>query len=176
MIAVAAGTIGPIGFLGLQAGYAFEAIFGITNNFTLHTIIIIDVVLLLLLFLQPTGIHRGIQFLSRLNVNLSSFYVSPYYSLALGCLSLINFSVHLVPIYKTLLASKPIGAIQLGWVLETVFFIAWFAGYAPMMSIFVARISRGRTIRQIVLMIGVLAGIIMNFWFTTVVVRESSMS
>src|SRR5690606_2361592 len=50
----------------------------------------------------------------------------------------------------------------------TVFFIAWFVGYAPMMSIFVARISRGRSIRQIIMIIGVLAGIIMNFWFTTV--------
>jgi len=32
-----------------------------------------------------------------------------------------------------------------GW---TVFFWGWFLGYGPMMAIFIARISRGRTIRQ----------------------------
>ena len=33
----------------------------------------------------------------------------------------------------------------------TVFFWGWFLGFAPMMSVFVARISRGRTIRELVL-------------------------
>ncbi|MFP3345805.1 BCCT family transporter, partial [Halomonas sp. SIMBA_159] len=32
VIAVAAGTIGPIGFLGLQAAYGMESLFGVPNN------------------------------------------------------------------------------------------------------------------------------------------------
>lgn len=48
----------------------------------------------------------------------------------------------------------------------TVFFFAWFVGYAPLMAIFVARISRGRTIRQMVIAVAVLAPIATTIWFT----------
>ncbi|OUR74664.1 BCCT transporter, partial [Marinomonas sp. 42_23_T18] len=50
----------------------------------------------------------------------------------------------------------------------TVFFWGWFLGYGPLMAMFVARISRGRTIRQMVLLISVVAPIITTFWFTIV--------
>ena len=32
----------------------------------------------------------------------------------------------------------------------TVFYYAWFVAYAPFMSLFIAKISRGRTVRQVV--------------------------
>src|SRR5699024_7868971 len=41
-------------------------------------------------------------------------------------------------------------------------------GYGPMMVIFVARISRGRTIRQLVTAVSVIAPVIAPFWFTVV--------
>ncbi len=167
MIAVAAGTIGPIGFLGLQAGYAFEAIFGITNNFTLHTSIIIGVVIIAAIS-AASGIHRGIQFLSRLNVNLSIVLCIAILFLGPGMFIIDKFLGAFGTYIQNFIGLETYRGDPAWLGAWTVFFIAWFAGYAPMMSIFVARISRGRTIRQIVLMIGVLAGIIMNFWFTTV--------
>src|SRR5699024_6475117 len=48
----------------------------------------------------------------------------------------------------------------------TVFFFAWFLGYAPMMGILVARVSRGRTIREIVVAVTIIAPIVTAFWFT----------
>jgi len=48
----------------------------------------------------------------------------------------------------------------------TVFFFAWFIGYAPLMAIFVARISRGRSIREMILAVAVLAPIATTVWFT----------
>src|SRR5699024_1216277 len=50
----------------------------------------------------------------------------------------------------------------------TVFFFAWFIGYGPMMAIFTARISRGRTIRELVLAVAIIAPVIATFWFTVV--------
>ena len=46
------------------------------------------------------------------------------------------------------------------------FFFAWFIGYAPLMAIFVARISRGRSIREMILAVAVLAPIATTVWFT----------
>lgn len=57
------------------------------------------------------------------------------------------------------------GAWLGGW---TVFFFAWFLGYAPMMAMFVSRISRGRTIREIVTAVAVIAPVVTTFWFTIV--------
>jgi choline-glycine betaine transporter len=48
----------------------------------------------------------------------------------------------------------------------TVFFFAWFIGYGPLMAIFVARISRGRTIRQMIVSVAILAPIATTLWFT----------
>jgi choline-glycine betaine transporter len=48
----------------------------------------------------------------------------------------------------------------------TVFFWGWFLGYGPLMAVLVARISRGRTIRQIMLSVGVIAPLATHFWFT----------
>ena len=50
----------------------------------------------------------------------------------------------------------------------TVFFWGWFLGYGPLMAMFVARISRGRTIREMILLISVVAPVITCFWFTIV--------
>lgn len=50
----------------------------------------------------------------------------------------------------------------------TVFFFAWFLGYGPMMTIFVARISRGRTIRELVTAVAIIAPVVTTFWFSVV--------
>lgn len=50
----------------------------------------------------------------------------------------------------------------------TVFFFAWFVGYGPMMALFTSRISRGRTIRELVIAVAVIAPVVTTFWFTVV--------
>ena len=54
----------------------------------------------------------------------------------------------------------------LGW--WTVFFWGWFLGYGPLMAVFVARVSRGRSIRSIIILLSLVAPLITNFWFTIV--------
>jgi choline-glycine betaine transporter len=48
----------------------------------------------------------------------------------------------------------------------TVFFFAWFIGYTPLMAVFVSRISRGRTIRETIMAVAILAPIATTIWFT----------
>ncbi|MBO1912586.1 BCCT family transporter, partial [Microvirga sp. 3-52] len=50
----------------------------------------------------------------------------------------------------------------------TIFFWGWFLGYGPMMGIFISTISRGRTIRELVVAIAIIAPIVTCFWFTVV--------
>lgn len=50
----------------------------------------------------------------------------------------------------------------------TVFYWGWFIGYAPMVALYVARISRGRTIREIIMTLSIIAPLVTMFWFTVV--------
>lgn len=167
IISVAAGTIGPIGFLGLQAGYGLNALFGVPNNIVIQCMIIIVIVILAAIS-AATGIHKGIQILSRYNIILSLFLVGAV--LILGP-ALFIFDSYLesfglyVENFITMSTFTSDGAWLGGW---TVFFFAWFLGYAPMMALFVSRISRGRTIREIVTAIAVIAPVVTTFWFTIV--------
>ncbi|MGR5284900.1 BCCT family transporter [Vibrio maritimus] len=167
IIAVAAGTIGPIGFLGLQISYAMQALFSIPDTFaTQATVVVIAMVFYTLSALS--GVNRGIQLVSRYNVILaaalilfiliagSTGFIIDSYVQGLG--TMIDQFVPMA-MYR--------GDTQwLSW--WTVFFWGWFIGYAPMMAIFIARISRGRTIRQLILSISIAAPLVTCFWFTIV--------
>src|SRR5690625_4832835 len=50
----------------------------------------------------------------------------------------------------------------------TLFFWGWFIGYGPMMAIFISRISRGRTIRELVIAVSVISPLVSNLWFSVV--------
>lgn len=167
VISVAAGTIGPIGFLGLQASYGLSALFNISDTLAMQILIIVLLVIAAAIS-AASGIHRGIQILSTYNVYLALFLVVAV--LVLGPALFISNSylesfATYVQNFFTLSAYRGDESWLSGW---TIFFFAWFLGYGPMMAIFVTRISRGRTIRQLVTAVAVVAPIISTFWFTVV--------
>ncbi|WP_234032337.1 BCCT family transporter [Lentibacillus cibarius] len=167
IISVAAGTIGPIGFLGLQAGYGVNALFGIPNTFLVQSLIIIILVAVAAIS-AVTGIHKGIQFLSSYNVILALFLIGTVLVVGPG-LFLFNSYLESFGMYVQNFISMNTFRGDKAWLSGwTVFFFAWFLGYGPMMAIFVGRISRGRTIREIVTAVAVIAPVVTTFWFTVV--------
>jgi choline-glycine betaine transporter len=173
IIAVVAGTVGPIGFLGLQVSYGLNTLFGIADNATTQTAVI-SVLTIVYVASAITGVTKGIQLLSRLNmilavcllaflmVTTSAMFVISHFFEALG--------THITHFFQMALYRGDAGmfgeAGWLGW--WTVFFWGWFIGYGPMMAIFIARISKGRSIRAIVIMLSIIAPLITMFWFTIV--------
>ena len=167
IIAVAAGTIGPIGFLGLQISYALNALFGVQDTLITQSLVVLFAIAMYTLS-ALSGLSRGIQLISRYNILLSvaliifillfgptSFIIDGYMQ---GMARMVNNFVPM-SLYRG-------DANWLSW--WTVFFWGWFIGYGPMMAIFIARISRGRTIRQLILSISVIAPLITCFWFSVV--------
>ncbi|HKJ11076.1 MAG TPA: BCCT family transporter [Ornithinimicrobium sp.] len=165
IIAVVAGTVGPIGFLGLQVSYGLSTLFGVPDNYgvqlaiigTLTTIAVISVV---------SGIDKGIQILSQLNVWLA---------LALALITVVLGSVVFaaqtwlggIGVYVTNFFQMSLYQGDEAWVNGwTVFFFGWFLGYGPLMSIFIARISRGRTARDLLISTAVIPPIATTMWFT----------
>lgn len=165
IISVAAGTIGPIGMLAMQMTYFFERLFSIPDTYATQLVILLGLVIIYTAS-AVTGIHRGIKWLSSVNA---------YLTIVLGfTLLLIGPGRFIVNTFLTsfslyVMDFIPISLFRadeqwLGW--WSVFYWGWFGGYGPVLAVFMARVSRGRTIREIVLLIGVIAPIITNLWFT----------
>ena len=167
IIAVAAGTIGPIGFLGLQVSYALNMLFGVPDGFSTQLIVILFAIVLYTLS-AISGVSRGMQILSRINVILA--FVLMIFILVFGPTNfIINGYIQGVGtmVDKFIpMATFRSDKVWLSW--WTVFFWGWFLGYAPMMAIFIARISRGRTIRQLIMTVSIIAPLVTCFWFTII--------
>ncbi|TFH90409.1 BCCT family transporter [Vibrio ouci] len=167
IIAVAAGTIGPIGFLGLQISYAVNALFGIPDGLMTQTLVVLLAMAAYTLS-ALSGLSKGMQLISRYNIILSLVLV--VFILIAGPTSFI-VDGYIQGMGQMIDNFVPMALYRgdtnwLSW--WTVFFWGWFIGYAPMMAIFIARISRGRTIRQLILAISIVAPLITCFWFSIV--------
>jgi len=167
IVAVAAGTIGPIGFLGLQTSYALNTLFGIPDTFTTQLIIIIFAIALYTLS-AISGLARGMQLLSRFNVILA-FGLMVFILMFGPSKFIVNGYIQgvgtMVQNFIPMATYRGDEAWLGGW---TVFFWGWFLGYSPMMAIFIARISRGRTIRELITTVCILAPLVTCFWFTVI--------
>jgi len=167
VLAVVAGTVGPIGFLGLQVSFGLEKLFGIPDTYTTQLVILLSLIGIYTLS-AVSGVTKGIQILSRANVLLAVVLIT--FILFFGPTAfIIDSYIHSFGIYLDKFIPMATFRASPGWLdWWTVFFWGWFLGYGPLMAMFVARISRGRTIRQMVLLISVVAPIITTFWFTIV--------
>jgi choline-glycine betaine transporter len=173
IISVMAGTVGPIGFLGLQMAYGLSALFGVPDTFTTQAVVILSLVGIYSIS-AVTGLSKGIKILSQFNVILV-FVLLVYMLLAGPTADILDsfvggFGTYIANFLPMALFRGEAGAFGdsawLGW--WTVFFWGWFIGYGPLMAVFIARISRGRSIRSIVLMLSIVAPIVTNFWFTII--------
>lgn len=165
IIGAAAGTIGPIGFLGLQVSYGLSAILGIPDTFMTQLIVIL-VLLIIVLISALTGIQKGIQFLSKLNVNIVILIAAFLLVFGPGKFIIQTF----ITSYGTYITDfiqissfRGDNAWLGSWML---FFFGWFIGFGPLVSLFVARISTGRKIREIFIVVAIVAPIVTNLWFT----------
>jgi len=164
VLAAAAGTIGPIGFLGLQLAFAAEQTLGWRDGPMLQVAVVAALVVVATAS-AVSGVERGIQTISRINVLLTA--VAALFLLVVGPTGFIvssfgsGIALELRDLVHLSLYRGDPNWLS-GW---TVFYWGWFLGYGPIMSVFVARISRGRTVREVLLSISLVAPLLTAAWF-----------
>jgi choline-glycine betaine transporter len=122
-----------------------------------------------------SGVGRGIKWLSNLNMGLSFFLLA--FFLVFGS-TLFALEVFFVGIWDYLRALPGIsftvwsddgteqGAALAGWQGGwTVFYWAWWIAVTPFVGLFLARISRGRTVREFILGAMIIPSIMCFIWF-----------
>lgn len=148
-----------IGGVGTSLGLAVplvtslvSKITGLPESFGLQMVILFIWTALFTLTVY-SGLKTGMAKLADLNTYIAFFLLA--YVFIIGPTTFIlntwcnSLGLMFSDFLKLSLWSDPIanGGFPEGW---TVFYWAWWVAYAPMMGLFVARISRGRTIRQVV--------------------------
>ena len=165
VLAVIAGTVGPVGFLGIQLSYGLNALFGIPDTYATQ-LVLLAILTVVYTLSAVSGVTRGIQFLSSANVLIGGamllFIVimgPTEFLLKAFPLGMVDYLKHIVPM--------AVFRADSGWLDSwTLFFWGWFIGFGPLMAMLVARISRGRTLRQMVLLITILSPLATCVWFT----------
>lgn len=171
VIAVFATVVGvatTLGFGAQQINGGLSYLTSIPNSFTVQFIIII-IVTVLFMISASTGLNKGIQLLS--NANLYIAFVLFVLLLILGPTVQImnNFTNglggYLQNFVQMSLRTSP-GGEGRDWINSwTIFYWAWWMSWSPFVGIFIARISRGRTIREFLMGVILLPTIVSLLWF-----------
>lgn len=158
-----------LGVLQISAGLE-EA--GLLEASTLINVIIIVVITGFVLFSVLSGVGRGMKWLSNINLVLAALLV--VFILIVGptqfllrdfVQSLGNYVQNFVGMSFTVNAftGEAGEAWQASW---TTFYWGWWISWAPFVGIFIARISRGRTVRQFVTGVILVPTLITCLWFS----------
>ena len=125
-----------------------------------------------------SGVGRGIKWLSNLNMGLSFLLLALFvivgsglYGLELMWTGLTDYLVALPAKTLTLFASdgSQVSDELMQWQLDwTIFYWAWWIAFAPFVGMFIARVSRGRTVREYVLGVILVPSLMCFFWMAIV--------
>ncbi len=170
-LAVLATVFGLATSLGLGAQQAlsgFNFLFGIEYNIGNQVLVIFGVALVTVCSLY-LGLRRGVRRLSEINLILAAVLCLFIVIAGPTILILTDFTKNLVAYIQELPAlSNPVGRKDQPFFNQwTIFYWAWWASWAPFVGMFIARISRGRSVREFIFYVLLIPSVISTFWITT---------
>tara|TARA_R100001369_G_scaffold1600_1_gene5438 strand:- start:117 stop:1733 length:1617 start_codon:yes stop_codon:yes gene_type:complete len=168
ILAVFATLFGLATSLGLgaqQANAGFNFAFGLEISTNVQVIIIILVTAVALVSVWR-GLDGGVKVLSEVNMGVAIlFFLFVLFAgptlIGLGGFwtGLIAYTQELIPL------SNPFGrtddAYREGW---TAFYWAWWISWAPFVGMFIARVSKGRTVREFIICVLLIPSLIIFVW------------
>ncbi|MGB7372616.1 BCCT family transporter [Pontixanthobacter sp.] len=125
-----------------------------------------------------SGVGRGIKWLSNLNMALSFLLIAIFVIAGSGLLSfellltgiydyIVNLPILAISVWSA--DGTPVGDALAQWQLDwSVFYWAWWIAFAPFVGMFIARISRGRTVREYVFGVVLVPSLMCFTWFALV--------
>ncbi|WDE12425.1 BCCT family transporter [Thalassomonas haliotis] len=169
ILAVLATLFGLATSLGLgaqQAASGMEHVFAIDNSITLQ-ITVIAVVTALAVFSVVRGLEGGVKLLSKVNMLLALalllFVIFNAFKITLGTIpiTLIAYLENIIPL------SNPHGREDQAWLQGwSVFYWAWWISWSPFVGMFIARVSKGRTIREFIIAVLLIPTLVTVVWIS----------
>ncbi|WP_447553735.1 BCCT family transporter [Vreelandella sp. EE22] len=171
ILAVFATLFGLATSLGLgatQAAAGISYLFGAPESDITMILLIVGITMVAICSIIA-GVDKGVQLLSKINIALAAallFFVigvGPTLFIVTGFFdNLFNYVVNLPAL------SNPFGrddtAFIQGW---TAFYWAWWISWSPYVGMFIARVSRGRTVREFLISVLIVPSVVSVLWMTT---------
>lgn len=163
------GVATSLGFGAVQINGGLSHLFGISTSFMVQFIIVIIVTILFLLSAW-SGLGKGIKYLSNTNMVLA---VLLFFSVLFVGPTLLNlnmftetFGLYLKNLIPWSFRTASLVGDNRSWIDEwTLFYWSWWIAWAPFVGMFIARVSRGRTIRQFMIGVVMAPTLLISIWF-----------
>ncbi|WP_438873897.1 BCCT family transporter [Staphylococcus ureilyticus] len=154
VFATIGGVAVSLGLGAMQIAGGLNYLFDIPNNIVTQGIIIL-IVTILFLISAWSGLSRGIQYLSNANISIAGFILLFVFIVGPTVLILNMLTSSTGEYLNTLLFNMfdtaPLDPQKNEWMKSWTFFqLAWWISWSPFVGIFIARVSKGRSIREFV--------------------------
>ncbi|WP_368343769.1 BCCT family transporter [Pelagovum sp. HNIBRBA483] len=159
------GLATSLGIGAQQANAGLEFVYGIPNNITVQVILIIGITAIALVSVLR-GLDGGVKVLSEINMVIATLLLL-FVLFAAGAGGILADFVAGLGAYarEVVPLSNPFGrtddGYREGW---TAFYWAWWISWSPFVGMFIARVSRGRTVREFVTCVLIIPSLVCVFW------------
>jgi len=171
IVAVLATIFGLATSLGLgaaQAAGGLSFLFGIPDEINTRIAIVVGVTLVAVISVVR-GLDGGVKVLSNVNMAVAAllllfvFIVGPTLTIVQGFgMTAVHYLENILPL------SNWLGRDDSVWMQDwTVFYWAWWVSWSPFVGMFIARISRGRTIREFIVAVLLVPTLVTLVWMST---------
>ncbi|PFG56233.1 BCCT family betaine/carnitine transporter [Vibrio sp. ES.051] len=167
VVATVFGLATSLGYGASQAATGLNFLFDIPMTNTTQVVLIV-VITALALISVVAGLDSGVKRLSEINMVLAALLllfvivVGPTLAILTGFFENIASYVTNIPALSMPFAREDVNYSQ-GW---TAFYWAWWISWSPFVGMFIARVSRGRSVREFIICVILIPSTVCVFWMT----------
>jgi BCCT family betaine/carnitine transporter len=159
------GLATSLGFGAQQANAGLNHVFGVPISVPVQ-VALITAITGVALFSVLRGLDGGVKLLSEINMGIAALLLLFVLFAGPTLLILTDFGQGLLAYGRELLPlSNPVGrtddSYRAGW---TAFYWAWWISWSPFVGMFIARVSRGRTVREFIICVLLIPSLVCVLW------------
>jgi len=167
VLATLFGLATSLGFGAAQASSGLNFLFGIPLGIPTQVVLIIGITAIAL-FSVVAGLDAGVKRLSEINMALALLLmlfviaVGPTLNILTGFFANLGAYFEYLPALSNPVGREDTNFLQ-GW---TAFYWAWWISWSPFVGMFIARVSRGRTVREFIISVLIVPSLACTLWMT----------
>lgn len=167
VLATIFGLATSLGFGATQAAGGLAYLFNVPNTIGTQLAIIV-VVTVIALFSVWRGIDGGVKLFSNINMVIAAVLLAfvvvagPTLMILMGIgTTALDYASHLIPLSNWV--GREDDTWYHGW---TIFYWAWWISWSPFVGMFIARVSRGRTVREFLIAVLLVPTLVTLVWMS----------
>ncbi|NOF48880.1 BCCT family transporter [Vibrio cholerae] len=167
VVATVFGLATSLGYGASQAATGLNFLFDVPMTNTTQVLLIIGITALALISVVA-GLDKGVKILSEINMGLAALLllfviiVGPTIAILTGFFENIVSYVANIPALSMPFGREDVNYSQ-GW---TAFYWAWWISWSPFVGMFIARVSRGRSVREFIICVTLIPSSVCVLWMT----------